>query len=358
MCSSFRDGESALASSASDIVPLPPDGVRIMTTLATLLHISDLHFGPQATSAPAPALWQVHRLFLGLFGHHDRATKHLRRFVETTRAGVSAGQLFQLIVTGDLTSKGHDDEFDHVSRFLSDPAGLGEPGWRDYSVSGNHDQWGGRWWSPMAVPAPGLNTTFPAGFPQVTKPIPLAEGFSLLFVLLDTDADVGWNQRRQAQGHFLSQLGKADKEMPDHSNGEIRVVVLHHSRRWGHPAYSRPLQVLEQSRRALDQFMVSHGIAVALCGHTHCADVETYDAEDAGRRKRTVIHCCCGTTTTRDEFPYDWNTFPPWRLQPNMLLVHKITENGGKVQWQVTESIRSWKGFDTHREHGPFDLII
>ena len=204
-CSSLSDAECSFESSASDIVPLSADRLRVMTTLATLLHISDLHFGSLAPSASTPAWWQTLKIFQGLLGHHHKATTQLRRFIGTTRAGVPTGQLFQLIVTGDLTSTGRDDQFDHASRFLSDPAWLAEPGWREYSVSGNHDQWGGSW-PAAAAPTAGLTTTFPAGFPQVKTPIPLVDGFCLRFVLLDTDADVAVSRARMMNRSRSSML--------------------------------------------------------------------------------------------------------------------------------------------------------
>ena len=151
--------------------------------LATFVHVSDLHFGdvdPKTFDAAAPNLWAKCHWFDGLLGHSARALMALDAFFHNLRDAEDA----QLIVTGDLTTVGHQKHFGMAERYLGaylappdgNYWGLGATDWKERAVSGNHDHWPGRA-TVWGAAGPGFRATFP-GHPFVGAPIRLSTGHS------------------------------------------------------------------------------------------------------------------------------------------------------------------------------------
>src|SRR5262249_11937629 len=118
--------------------------------IATLLHVSDLHCGPvdpKTMDSRIPALWQKLPWFDGLFGHSYHAMVKLERFHDRTLADEAP----VLLVTGDITACGSEDEYSTAHVFLSgeltppkgNHIGLRTGDWNRLAVSGNHDNWPG-----------------------------------------------------------------------------------------------------------------------------------------------------------------------------------------------------------------------
>jgi hypothetical protein len=312
--------------------------------LATFVHISDLHFGhidPVSLNAQAPGLWAKHSGFDGLLGHSYNSLRRLEKFFDQMRKTENA----RLIVTGDLTTVGHPDQFTMAAGFLGgilrfpkgNPIGLRAPDWRDRSVPGNHDHWPGHaliW----GHPTPGLVATFPV-MPYVNNPpLSLPSGHELRFMGIDTDADVSpkGTDRFLARGAFTSQLNSLAVKLSIPTANEIRVLCLHHSQELN----SFALKMDALSRDALNDFIVDHDIAVLLCGHVHTPPiVKSFTATHLSlRTSADFLEARCGTTTQTSTLPYTWRTIlgnRPKRVNrmPNSLLVHRLFMEGTEIYW-------------------------
>lgn len=328
------------------------------TRLATFVHISDLHFGtlvhdPQtgewAPDAPVCRFWALFAWFDGLLGHHYRALGPLSQLVKHLRNTEQA----RLIVTGDLTSYGAEDQFDTADDFILtqlrppphsiyQSVGLFEPNWLERAVPGNHDHWPGRV-TAIGQPTKALNDYFPA-LPYVAPPIPLPSGHRLQFAGINTDADVNpfSSTRVFARGRFASQLDPAAALLGPPMDKEVRVLLLHHSRAWPNDC----LGMEPASRAALDTFLADQNVRVILTGHIHIPALAVFVPK---KGLPPVLEARCGTTTVRDLFPYTWTTLlgkPMQRtLPPNSLLVHRIFEEQGQVWWNSVVHTRTALGF-------------
>jgi len=97
----------------------------------------------------------------------------------------------------------------------------------------------------------------------------------------------------------------------------------------------RRLAITNRTRRVLDHFLVDYGIKIVMCGHMHVPRLTRYNASN-GTEKTTVLEARCGTTTQRDEFPYEIIQSIPVsrRLPPNTLIVHQVIERNRSLLWQ------------------------
>ena len=328
-----------------------------MPTLQTFVQISDLHLGhvdPNTLSsqynALAPAHWALYKRCQGFIGHHYAALQQLSSFVRRL-----APERPGLLVTGDLTSCGHPDQFNTARDFLGGTLhppkgrdGLGAADWQRLTISGNHDQW------------PGTNRIFGAASPGLARyvraapfveDVPLPGARVLRIVGLDTDVDVGpfTLSRFMAQGQFTSILGRAEVMLGPPDQSQVRILMLHHSRTYGVAGPFQPLVMKPRSRSALDQFLVANDVRVMLCGHTHAVRVKRHTATHPNAQRLEVLECCCGTTTQRDSIPYHWvnllRQWPNWVLAPNTLLVHRLLEERGELWWRAERFVRKNSGF-------------
>lgn len=324
--------------------------------LATFVHVSDLHFGhldPVSLNAKAPGLWAKHSGFDGLLGHSINSLRKLELFFDQLRRTEDA----RLIVTGDLTTVGHPDQFTMASSFLGGilrfsrgrPVGLMAHDWRDRGVPGNHDHWPGHagiWGSPTS----GLTTTFPH-LPYVNNPpLSLPSGHELRFMGIDTDADVNPYRRDRflARGSFTTQLSSLAAMLSIPTANEIRVLCLHHSQE----QRGISLEMNALSRDALNDFIVDQNIAVLLCGHIHTpALIQSFTATHLGLgTSADFLEARCGTTTQTSTLPYTWRNIlgrRPRRVnrRPNSLLVHRLVLEGAEIYWYTEYYEEKARGF-------------
>ena len=322
-----------------------------MANRAVFLHISDLHLGdvdPDTLNAKAVNFCS-YPVIAGLLGHSSRAMRYLERFHRKLRS-----EPVHLVVTGDLTAIGGAPQLEMAQQFLASYweapdliVGMNQPRWNELAVPGNHDHWSGHRWKMMfGGPVPEMISTFSPLWertehhlqPLIGPAIPLDSGHRIRFFAMDTDADVrpvGWDRFR-AMGAFESQIDALSAALDSGKRDpgkEIRVLLLHHSRRYEGQA----LSMKPASREALDRFILAHDIGVLLTGHTHEADLSVTRIADH-ESEALVLEACCGTTTQSiDKFrkfaerPGIEVVCPKvWR---NSLLVHEIAVEKNEVYW-------------------------
>lgn len=328
--------------------------------LLNLLHISDLHFGDKLggygadqLSTELPPLISRFAHFDGWLGHHYKALSALHDFYSWFWRDHATAPV---LITGDLTANGAEVQFKLADLYLNERSqapnfglGLGLTGWRRRSISGNHDKWPG---SNRIVgrPTPGHAACFDQPFPIVAEPIEIRKGLAVRLLYIDTDDEVapfGLN-RVLARGKFTKQLMALRDRIPQASRGEIRVLIMHHSLMSPQPdpvaaeetmpakhgAFAT-MEIVGETRRVLDHFLVDYGIKVIMCGHLHVPRLSPYRASN-GTEASTVLEARCGTTTQRDRYPYELvRTMPMDRkLPPNTLIVHKVAERGRSLLWK------------------------
>ncbi|MBI2827539.1 MAG: metallophosphoesterase [Planctomycetia bacterium] len=277
--------------------------------LATILQISDLHFGePDPVSGDArdfsaiPPIVQKHRHFDGLLGHHFRALEHLQEFCEGLR---TAGEQPYVVVTGDVTRTGNGNEFDTADDYLisrlifgNKVAGLMLGDWRDRAITGNHDQWPGNL-TILGGPTAARVTYFPLNTFPSEFPIPLPGGRTIRLIKIDSDVDVHpfGAKRFFAHGSFVSQLNTLGMSLAPKADGEIRVLVLHHS-----PAHTNyVLGIDSASRDELARVLLDKDICVLMTGHMHKPLL--HNGPPDVKRPHMVLESRSGTTTQMDVVP-------------------------------------------------------
>jgi hypothetical protein len=340
--------------------PIDPCGGSMATQrdrLATFLHISDLHFGkidPATGDAEYSALAtqtysNFNSRFDGLLGHHGRALKELHAFAARLKKDEPD---LRLIVSGDLSRCGDNHELRLARDYIEARIDITPPlnnliglrlGERARVIPGNHDQWGGTQ-SPFGSSPSTYGTQFPSVLPSVQR-IPLANGKSIAFIEVDSDADVqplSW-KRVFALGAFESQLKKLNW-LPAKSPDEVRVLLIHHS--WDQ---APDLRMANGSKWTLGHFLHTHQISAMLCGHSHIPLLKTFQAR-AGLHLRDVHELRSGSTTQLDVVPQHWKTWrnklpakPNWHA--NTLLVHRVYQRGAAMEWKTETYARGKFGF-------------
>lgn len=230
--------------------------------MTTVLHVSDLHFGPPAVPAQLDAIAQM------------IATRH-----------------FDVVaISGDLSQRARPGEFQAARQFLRDAAKVS----RTIVVPGNHDV---KWWrAPLGV---GSVDAAIANYRRyITKDLePVLSVPGVTFVGLNTAQGVvpgtlTWNPRDVGVVGNLSakQILEAQVRFEAAPKEDMRVIVMHHnplrgeiSNRFGlaHPA------------RAAKAFAQLH-VDVVLCGHDHQEGVQHVEHTPFG----TVV-CTAGTVSNR-----------------------------------------------------------
>ena len=341
--------------------------------LLTILHISDLHIGHiDPVTGNAELSQSFARLaaqlpwFDGVLGHFGRSLKDLDKFYwDLVRKN---GKNPVLIVSGDLTRVGDEQEFKNANDFLISQLDLNPPRgnfvglryseWRNYAIPGNHDHWPGQ-----AVIFGGPHAALKQYFPPQSLPyvrnLQLANGRVLQLVGINTDADVHPRglKRLMAVGSFQNQLAAAAPKLGPREDEQIRALLMHHSwdKRHG------PLSIDRGSRSALMQFLVDHGIQLILSGHMHWVLLKEFVPPVAQANR--LLECRCGTTTQNDQVPYEWRTlfggFPRRRWDENTLLVHRLYDKNGTTHWCVESFVRTkTKGFDTFGPMKQASIIV
>lgn len=328
-------------------------------TLFTAVQISDLHFGDTVAGSSSPSEWLLRAThwFEGWLDHHRIGLRELHRFFSGI---VDTGARPLLVVSGDLTANGAIRQFKLVDAFLgggtTSPfgSGLGVGNWVNVAVPGNHDHWPG---SNIVVgpPTPGLAACFTNPFPIIRPPIQLRHGRSVRFVLVDSDADVGWmsKDRWTGRGLFVSQLDqlKAELENTPILDGETRVMVVHHAIADDRtPVHAGPvtfprrtagsrsvLEIDAIALRALEHLLVEHSIRVVMTGHLHVPRLTAMTASN-DVVDLDILETRCGTTTQRDTYPLGLlaKLGKGRGLPPNSLVLHELILREGRAVWRAS----------------------
>lgn len=174
--------------------------------------------------------------------------------------------------------------------------------------------------------------------------ISLKTGVDLVIARIDSDADVRPNfpghSRLLARGNFVTQLRRLETMWQGASSGEIRVLLLHHSRM----NTRHVLGMSSSSRRALDSLIARCEVSVLLTGHTHVPRGAFWRANHS-TATWDVVEARCGTTTQRDVLPLGYAPGPA-PLEPNSLLVHRLYETQNlKIIWETEWFQRAPTGF-------------
>ena len=328
-----------------------------MRTLATVFHISDLHIGDvdwegasrgdERHDPPYEDWWRHWSLFDGYFGHDHRALAHVvDAWVELQHANANPLVVF----TGDLTACGRAPQFLMGATFLGSQVvleqrnllGLKQAASLARAVPGNHDCWPGsvRVLGPRSL---AIESLFGA-CPRVQR-VPLGDGLSLVFVLIDTEANVDvWGLNRlAARGEFHDQLTRAAGLLSGDPAREVRVLVLHHTRLTNAWFSER---ICARTAAELEGFVAAHNISVLLTGHVHEPLV---GARPVDGQPRMSLEFCAGTTAQRPEPPRRWRLSErrhARRSRRNSLMVHRVSRaDDGSLHWTADVQVRGDDGF-------------
>jgi 3',5'-cyclic AMP phosphodiesterase CpdA len=240
-------------------VSLPASDYRYLDrpelTMLTLLHISDLHFGP-------PYL--------------PRVGEALQRIAPELAPDI-------VVASGDFTQRAKEEQFQQARAFLDRL-----PPVPQVVVPGNHD-----------VPLYRLRE-------RLTRPLDLYRQYiskelnvvhqldGAVIVAIDSTAPRRTITNGRIHKSQLDFCAEAFRNTPDDA---VRVVVAHHHFAPA-PDYERD-QVMQQAKRAMNCF-VDLGVDLILGGHLHRAYIgNSLDVYAGKHRERGITIVQCGTTTSR-----------------------------------------------------------
>lgn len=223
--------------------------------MLTILHISDLHFGPPYVPRVGEAVLEI----------APKLNPHL------------------IVVSGDLTQRAKPHQFAEAQQFLQRL-----PDVPRVVVPGNHD-----------VPLYRLRERLFDPHVQYCKHISAELNHSqrcdgAVIVGLDSTAP----RRSISNGRIhAGQLEFCAEAFRDTPPGAARIVVAHHHFAPA-PDYERD-QVMPGSKRAINRF-VELGVDVILGGHLHRAYIgNSLDLYPGAHRETGIVIAQCGTTTSR-----------------------------------------------------------
>ena len=195
--------------------------------VSTLIHLSDLHFGPH---------------------HHAHLDEVLLK--EITRLDPDA-----IVLSGDFTMRARYREFEPARDFL---AHISKP---MLLIPGNHDQ-------PILTPLDWLE--------RLTRPYARYQKYIHNDVDSVLDADgffiLGLNDNRPIlPGGFWSRSQRAwiEAQLARAPRGAVKVIATHHQFDWG--GKWRPAGFWFPARAS--EFLAARGVALVLNGHTHVPGV-------------------------------------------------------------------------------------
>lgn len=330
-----------------------------MNRLATFMHVSDLHFGTLDLSSlnAANAWWMRFPILDGYLGHSERAITRLdQRFTRLKKT-----EQARLIITGDLTTCGRDIEFQLFDDYAgANPSvrslkyiGLRNPGWVKTAIPGNHDFWPGTiriFGSPLGMVHRIFND-----LPRVSSLLPIGNGFQIRFIWINSDVDVGHRSahRGLARGCCVSHCDNLKPKMPAPVNQEIRVLCMHHSPTYQANAQSLwSLELDQRSRDRVARFIIDHHISVVLCGHLHSPPYVDIARAVSRSGQADFLEARCGSTSQikrSDLDPSVSKILRPLGMLPkertNSLLVHRIIEENGRLDWETEINVLYSSGF-------------
>lgn len=230
--------------------------------MASLLHVSDLHFGVYS----------------------------LTEQVERIEALIARGNFDAVAVSGDLTQRARPREFARARAFLADA----DERSRTIAVPGNHDV---AWWrAPLHIGFASLiHSNWRRDLGRETEPVLRIPGVTL----------VGVNTAQGISRHTLTkrprdlsvigdmrdaQIERVARKFAACEPGERRVVVMHHNPVAGE--ISKRLG-LAHSAYVLDRFAELR-VDLVLCGHDHQEAIHFVERESHG-----IVVSTAGTITTR-----------------------------------------------------------
>ncbi len=223
--------------------------------MLTILHLSDLHFGP-------PYL--------------PRVGEAVIRFAP--RAGPDV-----VVISGDLTQRAKPEQFEQARSFIDRL-----PKVTQVVVPGNHDVPLFRLAERLGDPH-GLYRKYICN--DLDRVVTVGEA---VIVALDSTSP----RRTISNGRIhKTQLEFCQESFRDLAASTIKIVVAHHHFLPA-PDYERD-QTMMKAKRAIHQF-VELDVDLILGGHLHRAYVGNSLDVHAGRhRNRGIVHVQCGTTTSR-----------------------------------------------------------
>jgi hypothetical protein len=339
--------------------------------LKTFVHISDLHvgdidprYGDAKVSPQAGYVYQNCPWLDGLLGHHGRALQELEDFCATL---TDNHEPFELLISGDLTRCGSASEIATVQSFITSRIDLQPPRGNltglnlgtmpPASITGNHDQWGGRN-HPIGGGPLASGALVPQSLPFVST-YPLANGRRLILAGIDTDSNVHpWGLMRFfAMGSFQDQLMRLAPGLPRYEPRDIRVFLAHHSL----AKAGVVLRMDDASKDALSIFLADHRFSIVLSGHTHRRLFTTLTVTRP-QGTFTVEELTCGSTTQHDQVPYNWRSvlgnLPARGWRSNTLMVHRLLAIPGKTLWETQAYVRTPQGFKSVGVSGEFAIPV
>jgi 3',5'-cyclic AMP phosphodiesterase CpdA len=336
--------------------------------LHTIFHVSDLHVGEidadGVTGPPDAAIkrwWGLHKECYGFLGHTFQAMRQLEEFFADATEGIPA----TVVVTGDLTTCGADAEFEIATSFLTNVAvfpprrevGLRVTDLMERSVPGNHDHWPGK----RCIIGPRNERLFSVFPDRPFSPqfVHLSETHRLVVFGINTDEDVhGFGPSRLlGRARCLSQLAALEKQLEhcEAQPGDIRILLLHHSRMHQKSRLGMTAATLDKLNRVIEKWQIS----VLLSGHLHIPAVRVQRI--AGPSVSwDLIEARCGTSLQRDTVPETWiqQGFTAATLEPNNVLVHQIVETEGALEWHTASYSRTDRGFREHSLAGNKPVVL
>jgi 3',5'-cyclic AMP phosphodiesterase CpdA len=245
-----------------------------------LAHLSDLHVGAFCGSTGVTRNPFVRH-------HHLEIAKGLTRSLDVLarKAVARPGCTFKVLVSGDLTATGAEQEFANAQMFLGSnwltcfgrpsTAGLSLSHQVAHTVPGNHDHWGG------LTGVANAGGAWPRGYglpsPAQFRITPWRETWtspdgSLELDLFGADTSSGITGRNvRALGKLSqSESDKLEELLDDSGPGpgvakRVRALMVHHSP--SHAGLSNVLDPTSASR--LVDLCQKHGVSAILCGDVH-----------------------------------------------------------------------------------------
>lgn len=222
-------------------------------SLRTLLHISDVHFGPP---------------------HLPRVSQGVLELVAEKKPSL-------VVVSGDLTQRAREEQFKEARSFVDAIERLGVP---TLVVPGNHDVPLWRFWERLFDPYGAYRRWFS---PELE---PVHRDDALLAVGINTA--FGWTTK---EGRItLARLRQVEEIFRATPESVFKVVVAHH-----HlipPPNFGTQRVLGNAFEAIDLFSRA-GVDLILSGHQHQAYIgSSEEFYPAGRPPVVILHS--GTTTS------------------------------------------------------------
>jgi 3',5'-cyclic AMP phosphodiesterase CpdA len=283
-----------------------------------LVHLSDLHFGPDMASQGLS--WLPHQ------GMHDPL---LCRGLQDALDDIQQEHKQPLLVavSGDLTASGDEIEFHIAHTYLlaelrlrlegqNSRVGLNTNA-RDFaSVPGNHDQWGGPSWrvGPHrgSVLMSGYNPTLSGKHFRAT-PWHLAwsapdSSIHLDLFGLDSNSGVGQTFNPLAVGKIDPQELAALENLMKHvaqSGDRVRAIMVHHSLMYRFllqvlpfpiPPPMIPKELHPDSRQELLRIASEHGVSVILTGHLHDTREYLHQVGLPNGQSVEILEVRCGST--------------------------------------------------------------